>query len=410
MSLGSSFSPSRWLDSSQEMDKNGTMRKPPTVLALTVGLLLAVPHANAAQTQLPSPRSTTIDKAPFGTTRSREPVDLFTLRNSQGVTAQVITFGAIIYSLEVPDRAGHFTNVTANCASLADYENRSPCFGALIGRYANRISGAQFPLAGRQVLVTRNSGPHHIHGGARGFDKRVWQAEPIQARDAVSLKLTYTSADGEEGFPGTLQCTVLYELNNRNEWRMEYTARTDKTTVVNLSNHAYWNLAGAYSGTVLDQILTANADQYLLADELLIPTGQIRPVEGTPLDFRNPHAIGERMGQIKEKQFNGGYDHCLVSNRKTPGELVSCAKLKDPKSGRTMEVLTTEPGVQIFTANFGPGAFNGPGGYPYPRHLGLCLETQHYPDSPNKPEFPSTTLEPGQIYQSVTIHRFGVEK
>jgi len=350
-----------------------------------------------------------IDQAPFGTTKDGQGVDLYTLKNPKGITVKVITFGAIIYSLEVPDKGGHFANVTANCASLADYENRSPCFGALIGRYANRIARGKFTLDGQTYSLPLNGGPNHIHGGPKGFDKQVWKAEPIRARDLVGLKLTYTSKDRENGYPGTLKCTVTYELNDRNEWKMDYTATTDKATLVNISNHAYWNLAGVYSGPGLDQILTANADKYLLADETLIPTGEIVPVEGTPLDFRQPHSIGERIGQITEKQFGGGYDHCLVVNHKTPGDLALAAKLKDPKSGRAMEVFTTEPGVQIFSANFGSGAFVGPAGYAYPRHLGLCLECQHYPDSPNKQNFPSTVLRPGQTYHATTIHKFGVE-
>jgi aldose 1-epimerase len=351
-----------------------------------------------------------IEKSQFGTTHDGEEVALFTLKNANGLTAKVITYGAIIYSLEVPDKAGHFANVNANCASLADYENRSPCFGAVIGRYANRIANAEFMLEGRRVSLPHNAGPNHIHGGDRGFNKRVWKAEPTRGSDFVGVKLTYISKDGEEGYPGNLTCIVEYELNDKNEWKMQYTARTDKTTVVNLTNHSYWNLAGAESGTVLDEILTVDADKYLLADDALIPTGEIVSVEGTPVDFRVPHRLGERMAQIKEKQFGGGYDHCLVVRHQKPGDLVFCAKLKDPSSGRSMEVLTTQPGVQIFTANFQSGAFSGPGGYAYPRHLGLCLETQHFPDSPNKPQFPSTVLRPGETFRSTTIHRFGIEK
>jgi aldose 1-epimerase len=352
----------------------------------------------------------TIEHAPFGTTQEGEAVELYTLKNANGLTAKVITYGAIIYSLETPDRAGHFTNVTANCAFLADYETKSPCFGAVIGRYANRIAHGQFMLEGSKVSLPLNAGPHHIHGGVRGFNKRVWGAEPIQGDDFVGLKLTYISKDGEEGYPGRLVCTVTYKLNNQNEWTMDYTAQTDKTTVVNLSNHAYWNLAGAQSGTVLDHLLTVNADQYLLTDDALIPTGEIASVDGTPVNFRSPHRVGERMHDIKDKQFGGGYDHCMVLHHKTPGDLMLCAKLSDPKSGRSMEVLTTEPGVQIFSANFGSGAFTGPRGYAYPRHLGLCLEAQHFPDSPNKPQFPSTVLKPGETYRATTVHRFSVEK
>jgi aldose 1-epimerase len=361
-----------------------------------------------AQSHHPSKMS--ISKTPFGKTKAGQAVDLYTLKNGNGLTVKVITFGAIIYSLEAPDKDGYLANLTANCASLVDYEDRSPCFGAIIGRYANRIAKGKFSLDGHTYSLPLNGGPNHIHGGPRGFDKQVWTAEPLQGGDFVGLKLTYFSKDGENGYPGNLHATITYELNNRNEWKMDYSATTDKATPVNISNHAYWNLASVYSGAVLDQVLTVNADKYLLADETLIPTGRIVPVEGTPLDFRKAHAIGERIGQIKEKQFNGGYDHCLVVNHESPGDLSFAAKLKDPKSGRTMEVFTTEPGVQIFSANFGPGAFVGPNGYSYPRHLGLCLECQHYPDSPNQSVFPSTILRPGQTYHATTVHKFGFER
>jgi aldose 1-epimerase len=356
-----------------------------------------------------APRQLSLEQTPFGKTRDGLAVDLYTLKNTNGVTVKVMTYGAILYAVETPDREGHFVNVNANRETLADYEQRSACFGSLIGRYANRIGGARFILDGQTFSLPRNNGAHHIHGGLKGFDKRVWQAEPARGADAVGLELTYTSKDGEEGYPGTLRCTVRYELNNRNEWKMEYRAQTDQPTVVNLSNHSYWNLAGAQSGTVLDQLLTANADQYLLVDEALIPTGEYAPVAGTPLDFRAPHAIGERIGQIAQPRFNGGYDHCLVVHHEQPGDLAFCAKLKDPKSGRVMEVFTTEPGVQLFSANFPGGSFGGPGSYVYPKHLGVCLETQHYPDSPNKPQFPSTVLRPGETYRSTTVHKFGVE-
>jgi aldose 1-epimerase len=367
--------------------------------AMTVG---PIQRAIAAESNM------SIEKSPFGTTKDGRAVEIYTLRNAQGVTAKVLTYGAIIYSLEVPDKEGKLTNVTANLDTLADYEARSPCFGAVVGRYANRIAKGRFSLGGKTYSLAVNNGPNHLHGGIKGFNKCVWTAQPMQEKDAVALSLSYTSQDGEEGYPGTLRCTVRYQLNNQNEWKMEYTATTDKPTPVNLSNHAYWNLGGALSGTILDHVLTLNADKYLPADEGLIPIGQLAPVEGTPLDFRNPHAVGERIGQIREKQFGGGYDHCLVINRQRSGELAKCATLKDPKSGRTMEVWTTEPGVQIFSANF--GGLSGPHGYTYPKYLGLCLETQHFPDSPNQPQFPSTILQPGQTFHSVTLHKFGIEK
>lgn len=372
--------------------------------ALPLSAVVLVVSLGSAAAAAPS-----VDRAGFGTTTEGEPVEMFTLKNSHGLTAKVMTYGAILYSLDVPDRNGVFANVTANRETLADYQRRSAAFGAVVGRFANRIGGAKFTLDEKVYEVTRNSGKNHIHGGARGFDKRVWKGEPVQGVDHAAVRLSYTSKDGEEGYPGTLQVSVVYELNDRNELKLTYAATTDKPTHVNLSNHAYWNLAGAYSGDVLDHILTLNADKYLLADEGLIPTGEFAPVADTPLDFRSPHRIGARMPQIREKQFNGGYDHCMVINQARPNELTFCGRLKDPKSGRTMEVSTTEPGVQIFSANFGPGAFEGPKGYSYPRHLGFCLETQHFPDSPNKPHFPSTVLRPGQRYHSVTIFRFGVE-
>ena len=311
----------------------GLVQKPfPQLLAFA--LLVHGTNMPAQETSAKHLSSMSIERADFGKTQQGELVELYTLRNANGLRAQVLTYGATIYSLEVPDKDGRFTNITANCASLADYETKSPCFGALLGRYANRIARGRFMLEGRPVSVSLNASPNHIHGGFRGFHKRVWQAEPIQNQDLVGLKLTYTSRDGEEGYPGTVVCTVLYELNNKNEWTMDYSAQTDKATVINLSNHAYWNLAGAQSGTVLDQVLTVNADRYLLADDELIPTGEIVPVEGTPVDFRTPHRVGERIGRIKEKQFGGGYDHCLVVNHEQPGDLAFCARLHDPKSGR----------------------------------------------------------------------------
>ncbi|HEY5915640.1 MAG TPA: aldose epimerase family protein [Verrucomicrobiae bacterium] len=382
-------------------------------------LLLALSPGLLAGQSSKMPR---IDQQPFGSTQDGQAVELYTLQNASGVTAKVMTYGAIIYSFEVPDKNGRFTNVTINRGTVSDYEKRSACFGAVLGRYANRIGGAQFTIDGRQYSLPRNNGRNHIHGG-RGFDKRVWQAEPVQGRDFVGVKMSYHSKDGEEGYPGNLDCSVTYSLNNSNEWKMDYTATTDKATVVNLSNHAYWNLAGAESGNVLAQLLTVNADKYLVADEGLIPTGEMASVADTPLDFRKPRPIGERIGQIKEKQFNGGYDHCFVINGQPEQGIMSqekatntvlrlalAARLQNPKSGRTMEMLTTEPGVQVYSANFPNGAFEGLNGYSYPRHCGVALETQHFPDSPNKPSFPSTLLRPGQVYRSMTVLKFGLQR
>jgi aldose 1-epimerase len=383
--------------------------RPKAAFRLTLAIieLLANSVLFAAQDDASAPKPS-IEKVPFGTTSDGQAVDLYTLKNSHGLQAKVMTYGAIIYSLEVPGKDGVRVNVTANRETLADYEKRSACFGSLIGRFANRIADARFSLDGKEYVLARNGGENHIHGGNKGFDKRVWSAEPSQTQVAAVLKLKYVSKDGEEGYPGTLACAVTYELNNQNEWKMDYQATTDKATPVNLANHAYWNLAGAQSGTVLDQVLVVNADKYLLTDKTLIPTGEYASVAGTPLDFRTPHAIGERINQIREPQFGGGYDHCFVINREKPGELVFAARLSDPVSGRTMEVFTTEPGVQIYSANFPNGSIEGPKGYPYPRNCGLCLETQHYPDSPNKAGFPSCIVRPGSIYHSTTVHKFGL--
>ena len=370
------------------------------------GVLLLAGATDAASAASGKP---SVESAAFGVTSDGQPVEIYTLRNSHGWTAKVLTFGAAIHSLEVPDRDGRLANITANRPSLADYETKGGAFGSVIGRFANRIAGGNLVIEGRKYSLPLNNGPNHIHGGPKGFHKRVWKAEALPRKDAAALKLTYTSADGEEGYPGTLVCTVVYELNDRNEWKMDYTATTDKPTVVNLSNHAYWNLAGAYSGTVLDHLLTVNAHQVLRVDQTLIPTGEMEPVAGTPLDFRQPRRVGERIGEITDKHFNGGYDHCFVIRRSQPGDLTLCATLKDPKSGRVMEVLTTEPGVQIYSANFPAGSVTGPDNYAYPKHAGLCLETQHFPDSPNKPNFPTTLLKPGQVFRSTTVHRFRIE-
>lgn len=351
--------------------------------------------------------SVEVETHAFGKTESGEEVSEYVLRSGNGLTARILTYGAILHALEVPDGPGRGVNVSANCATLSDYASRSPGFGATIGRYANRIAGAKFTLDGVEHAVTRNAGKHHIHGGHRGFAKVVWQVAGVERKEgAARLTLVYVSRDGEEGFPGELTCRLTYELNERDELRMEYEATTTKPTHINVCNHAYWNLAGAYAGDVLGHELTVNAEEYLLVDGDLIPTGEVAKVTGTPVDFRQARRIGERIGEIRERQFGGGYDHCLVLKKERAGELSFCARLADPGSGRVMEVWTTEPGVQLYSANFGAGSFKGPNGYAYPRHLGFCLETQHYPDSPNRPSFPTTVLRPGETFRSTTVHRF----
>jgi len=350
----------------------------------------------------------TVEKKPFGQTKAGVPVSLYTLDNGTGMRAGILTLGAIIYFVEAPDRDGRLANVTLNRETAAEYEEKSFGFGSLIGRYANRIAKGRFTLDGHEYPLAVNAAPNHIHGGLRGFDKRIWAAEPLQDGESAGVRLTYLSVDGEEGYPGNLRCVVTYRLTRNQQFWMEFTATTDKPTVVNLCNHAYWNLAGAESGDVLGQILTTKADQYLPADASLIPTGEILPVAGTPLDFSTPHTIGERIGDFSEPQFKGGYDHCLVVERTRAGDRVPCARLEDPKSGRFMEVSTTAPGMQLYSGNFPAGAITGPGGYPYPAHPGLAIETQAFPDSPNQPKFPSVVLRPGATYRSVTVLRFGV--
>jgi aldose 1-epimerase len=316
---------------------------------------------------------------------------------------KVTTYGATLTCVRVPDRQGRTANVTLYLDTLDDYLKGHPLFGSVVGRYANRIAGAKFELDGAEHRLTPNAGKHHIHGGRRGFQKIVWQARPLQSDDSVGVELHHTSPDGEEGYPGTLRVTVSYGLNNRNELRMEYKAQTDKPTHVNLTNHAYWNLSGAGEGDVLGHVLTIRADQYLPSDSARIPQGPPQAVQGTPLDFRQPQTIGSRFAQIE-----GGYDHCYVLNKADGERLSLAARVREPTSGRVMEVLTTQPGVQLYTANGLSNKLRG-GGRAYGPYHGLCLETQHYPDSPNRPDFPSTLLRPGQTYHEITVHRFSVE-
>ncbi len=344
-----------------------------------------------------------IAKVEFGKTQEGVPVELYILTNGRGMTAKIMTYGAIVTELIVPDRSGKPGDVILGFDDLRQYLAKHPYFGAIVGRVGNRIARGRFTLNGVEYTLATNDGPNHLHGGVKGFDRAVWKAEPSTTSDGPSLKLTYTSKDGEEGYPGNLSSTVVYTVSAKNELKIEYKATTDKATPVNLTNHMYFNLAGPGSGDVLGHEVTILADRYTPVDERLIPTGELAPVKGTPMDFTRPVAIGARIAQVK-----GGYDHNYVLNSggsKTP---VLAVRVRDPKSGRLMEVLTTQPGVQFYTGNFLDGSLTGIGGT-YRKHYGFCFETQHFPDSVNHANFPTTILEPGKTYHEVTIYRFSTE-
>jgi len=335
-------------------------------------------------------------------------VHLYTLKNKNGLEARITNYGGIVVSLMVPDRQGNFSDIVLGYDSLASYVKATPYFGALIGRYGNRIGNAKFTLNGTSYQLAANDGPNTLHGGLKGFDKVVWDADPDSGGPGASLKLRYMSKDGEEGYPGNLSVTVVYSLTDSNQLRIEYTATTDKPTVLNLTHHSYFNLSGAGRGDILGHELTINADRFTPIDAGLIPTGDIRNVEGTPVDFRRASTIGARINADDEQlRFGKGYDHNWVLNRYGDG-LTLAARLTEHSTGRTMEVWTTEPGIQFYSGNFLNGTSIGKGGIPYAYRTGVCLETQHFPDSPNKPGFPSTALNPGETYRSTTVYTFTV--
>jgi aldose 1-epimerase len=347
-----------------------------------------------------------IEKKPFGKTADGKDVDLYVLTNAHGMKAKVITYGAILTELDVPDRDGRTADVVLGFDDLKGYLGAHPFFGATVGRVANRIAKGKFTLDGKEYTLKTNNGPNALHGGLKGFDKKVWQAEQVPAENGVAVKFTCRSPDGEEGYPGDLTATVTYTLTNNNELRLDYTATADKATPVNLTNHSYFNLAGQGSGDILGHELTVEAEKYTPVDDTLIPTGKIESVKGTPLDFTTPHKIGER---IKELRGNpGGYDHNFVLNGGGK-KLALGARVVEPKSGRVMEMYTTEPGVQFYTGNFLDGSNKGKGGAVYNKHAGFCLEAQHFPDSVNHPNFPSMILRPGQTYRQTTVYKFSTK-
>ncbi len=364
-------------------------------LALLLCLSALLAHAQA-----------TIIKTSFGKTDSGENVDLYTLRNGK-VEAAITNFGGIVVSLKAPDRSGKLDDVVLGFRDLEPYTKPGPYFGALIGRYGNRIAKGRFKLNGVEYKLATNNGENHLHGGIKGFDKVVWTGREMKTKAGPAVVLTYLSKDGEEGYPGNLRVRVVYTLTSKNELKIDYSATTDKDTVINLTHHSYFNLAGEGNGDILQHLVKINADSFVPIDAGSIPTGELSKVAGTPFDFLKPTAIGARINDANEQLKNGnGYDHTFVINGR-PGVLRLAATASEPSTGRTMEVWTSEPGMQFYTGNFLDGTLTGKSGKPYPRRSGFCFETQHYPDSPNQPSFPTTTLRKGATYRSTTIYRFG---
>jgi len=344
-----------------------------------------------------------IQRSPFGKAPDGAGVDLFTLTNRHGMVMKMMTYGATITEIKAPDRSGKMGDVILGFDTLPEYVKNSPYFGATIGRYGNRIAGGKFTLNGKTYHLAKNNGPNSLHGGKKGFDKVVWKATPRMSSAGPSIRFYYLSRNGEEGFPGTLRTTVIYTLTNDNAVRIEYSATTDRATPFNLTNHSYFNLAG--KGLILDHVLWLAAHHYTPVDATLIPTGVIAPVKGTPFDFTTPTKIGARIDELKGNP--GGYDHNFVLD--SHGRRFSLAATAfDPSTGRVLSVYTDQPGVQFYSGNFLDGSFAGRGGQVYHKHSAFCLETQHFPDSPNHPNFPSTILRPGQRYHTITVYHFGV--
>ncbi len=376
-----------------------------TIFTLAVALTIAAGLTSCGSSG-PSGNNETstlkIMKAPFGTTDNKV-VSLFTLTNSHGITVKITNYGGIITSILMPDKTGRMGDIVLGYDSLGGYLDATPYFGAIVGRVANRIAKGTFTLDGKVYNLAINNGNNALHGGLKGFDKVVWDATEISDSARVGLELTYLSKDGEEGYPGNLKVKVTYTLDEQDQFTTLIEAETDAPTPVNLCNHTYFNLSEADT-SILGHLLTIAADRYTIVNSELIPTGELPAVAGTPMDFNTPHVIGERIAQV-----DGGYDHNYVL-RKNPGELALAATLEDPRTGRRVEVLTTQPGVQFYSGNFLDGTITGKGGKVYAKHYGMCLETQHFPDSPNQPSFPNTILKPGEKLSETTVYRFGVTK
>jgi aldose 1-epimerase len=372
-----------------------------TAVALTTGLPTLLSAAAA-------PRGAA--KTSWGKTRTGQAVDIYKLTNASGVEANIITYGARVQSLKCPDAHGQMADIVLGFDNLEGYLGENPYFGAVVGRYGNRIAKGRFKLDGTEYTLARNNGDNALHGGLKGFDKVVWTAKEVSSPAGPAVELTYVSKDGEEGYPGTLTATVRYTLTDAGELKLDYTATTDKKTVLNLTNHSYFNLAGQGSGEILGHRLRIDADRFTPVDAGLIPTGELRSVAGTPFDFRQPHVIGERIDADNEQlKLGKGYDHNFVLNGQA-GTMRKVVRVTEPKTGRVLEVSTDQPGIQFYTGNFLDGTVKGKGGKAYGFRTAFCLETQHFPDSPNHPKFPSTVLNPGATYKTSTVFTLSVEK
>jgi aldose 1-epimerase len=372
-------------------------------LALAGGVVVPVVCGSA-----PVPVAANVTEASFGTMPDGTPVRLFTLTNAAGMEVRATNYGVILVSIRVPDRHGKLDDIVIGHDNLEGYLTKSRYFGAVVGRFGNRIAGGRVEIDGTTYQLSLNNGPNHLHGGVKGFDKTVWNAAIATDARGPSVVFTHTSPDGHEGYPGTVAARIAYTVTDQNELIIEYSATTDKPTVLNITQHSYFNLSGVGSGDVLGHRLTLHADKYTPVDATQIPTGEIAPVEGTPFDFRRETAIGERIdGDSPQLKMSAGYDHNFVLSSNGTG-LAPAARVVDPKTGRSMEVSTTEPGIQFYSGNKLDGSMSGKGGHVYGSRTGLCLETQHFPDSPNKPNFPSTVVRPGEHYKSTTVFKFGV--